>query len=387
MARRRTERGDGINDGVTARAMRSRARPSWRWAPRTAARGEAIRAVVWVVALAAAGCKLAPVKTVDIHVPSRDADADTVESAVIPPDSAMPVGALGMSMRRGRALLEHTHDSLPRFVGANLRCISCHIDGGRRSDASPLLGVYARYPRYVERSGAVVSIEERINYCFTRSLSGRRLPPSSREMQDIITYLAFLSTGVPTGAHVRGEGLLRMPKLVGNAARGGQLYIANCLRCHTATGVGGPVPMASRALNVPPFAPALWGPRSFSVGAGMARIERAAAFIRVAMPYDKPGTLSDQQAFDIATFVLSHPRPDQPGKASDWPLGGAPADVPYATRGHQAYQPAPLLRRAGDTAEMMVPPPVTANAAITHARPAPKKPAHKPSAASHKKST
>ena len=119
----------------------------------------------------------------------------------------------------------------------------------------------------------------------------------------------------------------------------------------------------------------------------MARVERAAAFIRVAMPYDKPGSLSDQDAFDIAAFMLSHPRPDQPGKASDWPLGHAPADVPYATKGHPAYQPAPLLRRAGDTAEMMVPPPVSANVVTVAVRPVPKKPVPKAKAASHKKTT
>lgn len=176
-------------------------------------------------------------------------------------------------------------------------------------------------------------------------------------MQDIISYLAFLSTGVPTTAHVRDEGLPHMPRLTGDSARGAKLFVANCVRCHTSSGAGGPVPAQSRGPTTPAFAPALWGPRSFSIGAGLARVERAAAFIRTVMPYDKPGSLSDQQAYDLATFVLSHPRPDQPGKATDWPKGGAPADVPYATRGHHAFHPPPLLRRPGDTAQMMVPAP------------------------------
>lgn len=302
-----------------------------------------------------------PVKTVDIHIPSRDADADTVEASVVPPDSAMPGGALGLSIRRGRALLEHTRDSLPRYAPSNLRCVSCHLDDGRRADGAPLLGVYARYPRFVARSGAVVSIEDRINFCFTRSLAGRRLPATSREMEDITSYLAFLSTGVPTGAHVRGEGIPRMPKLVGDVARGGTLYIANCMRCHATNGDGGPVPAPVRGPTTPAFAPALWGPRSFAIGAGLARVERAAAFIRTMMPYDKPGTLTDQQAYDVAAFVLSHPRPDQPGKANDWPAGDAPADVPYATRGHRASHLPALIRRTGDTTDMMVPAPSPVN--------------------------
>jgi thiosulfate dehydrogenase len=309
-----------------------------------------------------------PVKTVDIHIPSRDADADTVEASVVPPDSAMPGGALGTSIRRGRALLEHTHDSLPRYAPSNLRCVSCHLDDGRRVDGAPLLGVYARYPRFVDRTGAVVSIEDRVNYCFTRSLAGRRLPATSRQMQDIVSYLAFLSTGVPTGAHVRGEGMPRMPKLVGDTARGATLYVANCLRCHAIAGGGGPVPASIRGPNTPAFAPALWGPRSFSIGAGLARGERAAAFIRTVMPYDAPGTLTDQQAYDLAAFVLSHPRPDQPGKANDWPAGDAPADVPYATRGHRANHLPALIRRMGDTADMMVPAPPPVSGVAVQAR-------------------
>lgn len=266
-------------------------------------------------------------------------------ASVVPPDSAMPRDSLGASMRRGQALMAHTADSLPKYVTSNLRCLSCHLDGGRRPDVSPLLGAYIRYPRYVDRTGAVVSIEERINYCFTRSLAGRRLPSSSREMQDMISYLAFLSSGIPVRGHVRGEGLPRMPALTGDSARGAQLYGPNCVRCHGASGEGTAV------------APALWGPRSFSVGASMARQERAASFIRRAMPYDRPGSLTDQESFDLAAFVDAHPRPDLPGKERDWPGGGAPSDVPYATPGHAAYRPPPLIRRPGDVREMMVPAP------------------------------
>jgi thiosulfate dehydrogenase len=245
-------------------------------------------------------------------------------------------------MRRGLALLTHTSDSLPGYAGSNLRCLSCHLDGGRRADVAPLLGSYIRYPRYVGRTGAVVSIEERINYCFTRSLSGRTLPSTSREMQDIIAYLAFLSTGVPGRGHVRGDGLPLMPKLSGDSARGARLFGPTCSSCHGAGGAGTAI------------APALWGSRSYDIGASMAREERAASFIRRAMPYDRPGSLSDQDAFDLAAFVDSHPRPDLPAKERDWPAGDAPYDVPYATRGHAAYRPPPLIKRTGDLRTMIV---------------------------------
>jgi thiosulfate dehydrogenase len=174
-------------------------------------------------------------------------------------------------------------------------------------------------------------------------------------MQDIVSYLAFLSTDVPTGAHVRGEGIPRLARLAADARRGGTLFVSNCVRCHGASGQGAAVPRLAGDGAPSLFAPALWGPRSFSIGAGMARLERAAAFIRTAMPYDQPGTLTDQQAYDLAAFVLSHARPDYPGKDHDWPEGGAPEDVPYTTRGHRVLHPPPVIRRIGDAGNMTVP--------------------------------
>ena len=256
----------------------------------------------------------------------------------------VPNDSLGSAVRRGLALVTATAESLPRFVGSNLTCTSCHLDQGRRATAAPLSGVFARYPKYIDRTGAVVSMEDRVNYCMTRSLSGSRLPNDSREMQDIVAYLAFMSRGVPIGAHLPVEGMPAMPKDVGDTGRGIEVYKAACARCHGADGAG----MAK--------VPALWGPRSFSVGASMARLERAASFVRHNMPFDKPGTLSDREAYDVAAYITAKPRPDLPAKARDWPFGGAPADVPYDTKGHKAFRPPPLLRRK-NPAESVVPPP------------------------------
>ena len=261
-----------------------------------------------------------------------------------PAIAELPNDSLGAAVRRGFALITATHDSLPQFVAGNLNCTSCHLDGGRRATASPLDGVYARYPRYIERTGAVVPIEDRVNYCFTRSLAGSRLPDDSRAMQDIVAYLAYVSRGVPVGGSMGPARMPAMPPGQGDTLRGAALYTSQCARCHGSDGGG----MA----NVP----ALWGPKSFSIGASMARQERAASFIRHNMPFDRPGTLSDGEAYDVAAFITSKPRPDLPGKERDWPLGNAPADVPYDTRGHKAHLPPPLLPRR-NPAGAHVPPP------------------------------
>ena len=265
-----------------------------------------------------------------------------------PPDSLIPNDRLGASIRRGLALVTHTTDSLPQYATGSLQCSSCHIDAGRRRDAAGLLGVYARFPKYMDRTGAVIPLEDRVNYCFTRSLAGNRIPTDSREMQDIVAYLAYISTGVPVGRHVRGEAMPQMPKLTGDSARGAQLFATTCTMCHGVDGQGNP-----------PAFPALWGPKSFSIGASMAREERAATFIRHFMPQSKPGSLTDQQAFDLAAFVNSHARPDSPGKENDWPEGGAPYDVPYSTKGHVAYRPpaARLYPRANVEGSIVPPPP------------------------------
>jgi thiosulfate dehydrogenase len=252
-----------------------------------------------------------------------------------PSVAEIPDDSLGASIRRGLAILTNTRDSLRAYVGGNLSCTSCHLDEGRRPTAAPLTGVFARFPKYIDRSNAVIPLEDRVNYCFTRSLAGTRVPTDSREMQDIMAYLAFISRGVPVGAQTAAQGMPKMPALRGDSARGRAIFAQECARCHGLGGAGIP------ALR----APALWGPESFSIGASMARQERAASFIRHNMPFDRPGTLTDQQAFDVAAYVVAQPRPDSPEKENDWPTGGAPDDTPYATKGHAAYQPPPLLPR------------------------------------------
>lgn len=260
---------------------------------------------------------------------------------------SIPGDSLGNAVRRGLFLLRHTRDSLPQYAPGSLNCTSCHLSDGLRVEAAPLTGAFARFPKYMNRSGAVIPLADRVNYCFTRSLAGSRLPVESREMQDILAYMAYISTGVPVGAHIAGtKGLLDAPDtLTGDATRGAATFAAKCTTCHGGDGQG-----------IAPL-PALWGPRSFSIGASMARLERAASFIRHNMPLGQGGTLTWQEAFDLSAFINSHPRPDSPGKEQDWPLGGAPADVPYATVGHVAFNPPPSLVARKNPALALVPAP------------------------------
>ena len=251
------------------------------------------------------------------------ASAAKTESKTIPfrvPDESEIKDSITLaSIRRGRALIHSTHDSLPKFVGSALNCTNCHFADGTIANAMPLVASYTRFPQYRARSGHVDLIEDRVNDCFKRSLNGKPLDPASRDMRDIVTYLAFLSRGYPPGKEMEGQSVPKLDPLVGDTVRGAQIFVSTCARCHGADGNGSAL------------APPLWGARSYNIGAGMARIRSAAAFIHHLMPRDQPGTLTPQQAFDVATYVNTRPRPDFPGKERDWPHGGTPPDVAYPT--------------------------------------------------------
>lgn len=312
-------------------------------------RSRMLAAPILAAALAACGGETAP-PPADSSVAAvqfTEANWKPLREADIPADS------MGASIRRGLYLLRHTPDSLPAYATSGLTCVSCHQDDGLKKSAAPLTGSHARYPKYMSRTGAVIDLADRINYCFTRSLAGNVLPKESREMADLLAYMAFVSRDVPVGVQIAGtEGLLAMPKrLDGNAARGKELYVAKtCSTCHGANGEG---------LGI---FPPLWGAKSYSIGASMSREERAASFIYHNMPQTSPGTLTEQEAFDLSAYINSHPRPDSPAKEFDFPVGGNAPDVPYDLKsGHKAFRPPPLLPRATPKRSVVPVPPRAAS--------------------------
>lgn len=103
----------------------------------------------------------------------------------------------GRTVRYGRDLITKTYaligpevaDASHRYSGNSLACESCHLEAGTRKFGLPFQGVYADFPNYRARSGAVGTIEGRINACMTRSMNGRALPLDSPQMTAIVAYL------------------------------------------------------------------------------------------------------------------------------------------------------------------------------------------------------
>jgi thiosulfate dehydrogenase len=239
-------------------------------------------------------------------------------------DAQDPDGPVGVAVALGRRILTHTPANAPAFAGSVLNCTSCHLDGGRTPWAAPWVGIWGVFPEYRSRNAKVNALQDRINDCFERSLNGRPLPPESREMIGILAYMQWLSREVPTGKSAAGRGFLRIksPKTP-DPVRGEQIYSQKCAVCHGEAGQGISAP--SGDMIYPP----LWGSKSFNIGAGMARLNTAAAFVKANMPSGQGGSLTDQDAFDVAAFFTHQPRPDFARKLEDWPMGDKPDDARY----------------------------------------------------------
>ncbi len=255
-----------------------------------------------------------------VSVPAL-AQSPTVPMSV-PDEASIPKGPMGDAIKRGKELLTDTHKQLPNNVGNGLNCTSCHLNAGTTAYASPWVGLASAFPEYRSRSGKVISLQERINDCFQRSMNGKPLEFDSAEMNAIMAYMKWLSTGVPTGTNVTGRGFEKMDtSLKPDPAHGKAIYTAQCASCHGAEGQGTRNPAGGYVF------PPVWGKDSFNVGAGMARMYTAAAFVKHNMPLGQGGTLSAQDSVDVAAYFTQQPRPDYAARAKDWPKGDRPKDA------------------------------------------------------------
>ncbi|WP_159080017.1 c-type cytochrome [Methyloceanibacter sp. wino2] len=251
-------------------------------------------------------------------------------------------------IRYGRDLVEDT----PRFIGKsaqnpamafggnNLSCQSCHLNAGLKPFAAPFVSTAATFPMLVDNK--VITLPDRINSCMRLGLNGKPLPEDSREMLALIAYLEFVGKDTPEGVRLPGSGLMpiAVPRDVPSARRGETVYAQHCLSCHGQDGQGAP--------RLPPevgyYVPPLWGEDSFNGGAGMGQIAYAASYIRANMPigvdHENP-VLSVQDAWDVAAYMIVHPRPMAPARQPVAPMIieelpiPAPADANAALPGQE----------------------------------------------------
>jgi thiosulfate dehydrogenase len=238
----------------------------------------------------------------------------------------------------GRRLLRETASLLGpdqpdpdmRYTGTRMACASCHLDTGTKPGTLTLLEASSRYPRESGRDGGMRDLRDRINGCMQRSMNGRPLPRDSIEMMAMEAYIVNLGQQYDAmGATRRApdeQAAFAEPDRAASVAAGQQVYESRCAVCHGSDGQGLQATMdPADGYLFPP----LWGDDSFNNGAGMHRVLTAARFIKARMPLGQ-ADLSDDQAYDVAAYINSHPRPEKSGLEADYPdRSKKPVDSPY----------------------------------------------------------
>lgn len=222
----------------------------------------------------------------------------------------------------GYRVATETYEMVPLHVGSKLHCSSCHLGGGRDPQAAWWVGMFKKY-------GTLENLYARINQCFERSENGSAIcgtgtgdssVPCNQDptMRALINYLYWLDAQWAswkerthyTGPTPNGfPPLPATPSGQASAQRGGLIFQQKCAFCHGADGQG-------RYLSGTYYRPALWGPDSFNVQAGLgSNLQYLAAFLHANMPYGNAGALTVQEAWDVACFVDAQPRPGKTGAA------------------------------------------------------------------------
>ncbi len=223
---------------------------------------------------------------------------------------------------RGQAIFDNTnaHPTSSKYVGNDQACGNCHIDSGRLAESAPLWAAWVAYPAYRTKNQKVNTFIERIQGCFEYSMNaqasaaGGAPAANSDTIVSLVAYSFWLAKGAPTGDKTlpgRGYPRLQETELAFDPERGAVVYAAQCALCHGDDGAGVIYSDGTTLF------PALWGADSYNWGAGMHKIDTAAAFIKHNMPLGLGDSLSDQDAWDAAAYMNSHERPQDPRHQGD----------------------------------------------------------------------
>lgn len=210
-----------------------------------------------------------------------------------------------------------------------MNCQNCHLAAGTRLFGNNYSVFFTSYPKKSGRSGKLESPSARIAQCFSRSLAGKAPDSSGKEVQAMLAYMKWIGTGIKKEDKVFGTATekLKYPGRAADPKHGLILYGSKCKSCHGGNGEG---LMAADKLTY--VYPPLWGIHSYNDGAGMYRLSNFAGFVKNNMPFGasyKDPQLSDEEAWDLAAFVNSQPRPHKEQKYDYPDLSKKPFDAPY----------------------------------------------------------
>lgn len=259
---------------------------------------------------------------------------------VAPVEASIPNDASGELIRYGKKMVTETYKYLGPgtkvpYTNSLLACTNCHLDQGTSPHSAPWAVVSLKLGgegAWEPRQGIMMTLPGRIDACMTRSMAGRVLDRDSREMRGMIAYINWLNTGIKVKdwKKVIGTGLIEVEPLdrAADLKRGKQVYDDRCATCHADDGNGVIDGLENGSKSTIVY-PALWGPRSFGDSGGMGRLATATRFVKANMPYgwangaDRNQQLSNEDAWDVTAYMLSHDRPNVvPTAPVDWSTYG-----------------------------------------------------------------
>ncbi|MFV0322510.1 MAG: c-type cytochrome [Alphaproteobacteria bacterium] len=235
-----------------------------------------------------------------------------------------PEGELGRMVQLGEDILKNTGTNplTADLVGNKLTCGSCHLPGsdgrvGTVDGLGSFIGTAAAFPAFSAREKTVQTLQDRINNCFMRSMNGKRPIIDTEASVAMTAYITWLSEGTPIKMDAKrpvnaknSDMWAQKQKLFAgiqkqathdNYLAGQEIYNSQCAACHGDNGQG----MA--------MFPPLWGQNeagewlAYNTGAGMSKLNKAPAWIQIHMPVGKENTLSDQEAADVALYMVAQP--------------------------------------------------------------------------------
>lgn len=227
-----------------------------------------------------------------------------------------PEGELGRMVKLGEAIImeTNTHPLTKELVGNDLKCTSCHLQGGKTKNLGTFMGTATSFPAYSGREKTVQTLQNRINNCFMRSMNGKRPIIDTEASVAMATYITWLSSDLPINMNAKKpvnpfytktwwgkKWVLPMVKELTheNYLTGKKLFAEKCVACHQEDGQG------IKASNFPP----VWGDRSYNTGAGLSKLNKLPMWLMHNMPLGN-ATLSKQEAVDLSVYINAQPRPD-----------------------------------------------------------------------------
>lgn len=215
-------------------------------------------------------------------------------------------------------------------ISNGMNCQNCHLNAGKKNWGNNYSAVYSTYPKFRDRSGSLESVYKRVSDCFERSLNGSAPDSNSREYQAIYAYIKWLGKDVKKGTKPTGSGIEKLSFLsrAADPEKGRLVYTAQCQSCHGPNGEG-QLDLSGSNYDYPP----LWGDHSYNAGAGLFRLSNFAGYIKSNMPFNQVShenpKLTTEEAWDVAAYVNSRPRP-QKDLSGDWPdISKKPFDHPF----------------------------------------------------------